>query len=88
MADEQFLIEHERPGCIGCGACTAVCPQFWEMAADGKSDLKDAERIEENGEIIREQLTVTDLNGHKEAADACPVNVIHVTNKTTSEKLI
>lgn len=35
-------IIHDRKICIGCGACAAVCPDFWEMADDGKSDLKGA----------------------------------------------
>lgn len=32
----------ERPKCIGCGSCAALCPDFWEMAEDGKSFLKNS----------------------------------------------
>lgn len=77
-----YRIVHDRPGCIGCGACAAVCPDFWEMAGDGKSDLKGAKAKGNNFE-----LGIDDLACNKDAADACPVNVIHVFDKT-GKKLI
>ena len=38
-------IIHEREKCIGCGACAAVCPEFWEMKGDGKSHLKKSSKV-------------------------------------------
>jgi len=78
-----YKIEHDRPGCIGCGACAAVHPEAWIMAEDGKSDLAGSKHIEENGEIIKEELEISDdvFQQHKEAADVCPVNVIHIKDK-------
>ena len=56
-----FKIDHDRPNCIGCGACAAVAPEFWEMSAvDGKSDVKGSAREEDAGEIVRESLDITD----------------------------
>ena len=86
----QFKIEHDRPNCIACGACAAVTPQFWEMSpADGKSDIKGSERIMNGSEIILEKLQIEekDFTTNKEAADACPVNVIHLF-KENGEKII
>ncbi len=85
-----YKIDHDRPNCIGCGACAAVAPEFWEMSAfDGKSDVKGSQREEDGGEIVRETLDIDDANytKNKEAADCCPVNVIHLIN-AKGEKII
>ena len=42
---------HEREKCIGCGACAAVCPDFWEMSDDGKSVLKGGKKAGSNFEL-------------------------------------
>ena len=72
----KYKIEHDRDNCIGCGACVAVNEENWEMADDGKSKSKKNEFDEE------------DLPKEKEAAEACPVNVIHIVNTETNEKII
>jgi ferredoxin len=64
---------HEREKCIGCGACAAVCPDFWEMGDDGKSVLKGGKKIGKNFE-----LTVKDAGCCKDAENTCPVQCIHV----------
>ncbi|HLD57622.1 MAG TPA: ferredoxin [archaeon] len=87
MAD--FKIEHDRPGCIGCGACAAVAPEFWTMSpADGKSDLVGSKHIKEGDNIVKEELEMVDLKNNREAADCCPVNVIHILDLKTGQKLI
>ena len=84
-----FKIDHDRPGCIGCGACAAVAPQFWKMSdADGKSDLIGSQEIKEGDTITREQLEMDDLKNNREAADSCPVNVIHIIDMKTGQKII
>lgn len=86
-----YTIDHDRPNCIGCGACAAVAPEFWEMSAlDGKSDVKDSQHEEDVGEIVREKLDINDehYTKNREAADCCPVNVIHLINRETGEKII
>jgi ferredoxin len=64
---------HERDKCIGCGACTAVCSKFWEMADDGKSKLKGGKKKGNNFE-----LEVKGAACNKDAASSCPVQCIHV----------
>jgi ferredoxin len=64
----------EREKCIGCGSCAALCPKYWEMAEDGKSRLLNSTKnVEGNFE-----LEVVDIECNQEAADSCPVKVIHV----------
>jgi ferredoxin len=64
---------HEREKCIGCGACTAVCSEFWKMGDDGKSVLKGGKKAGKNFE-----LRVKEADCNKDAESACPVQCIHV----------
>lgn len=64
----------QRDKCIGCGTCVAVCPGFWQMASDGKSDLKGAKDAGAN----KFELETQDAGCNKEAASSCPVQVITV----------
>ena len=76
-----FKIEHDKANCIGCGACTAVCSQFFEMEGD-KSHLIGSKA---GGPYSGgEELEVADKDQPKvlEAAKSCPVNVIHVLDKS------
>lgn len=50
--------------CIGCGACTAVCPEVFDLNADGL-----AENI--LGDVPAELEDAA-----KEAAESCPVGAI------------
>jgi len=80
-----YILQHDRPNCIGCAACEAVAPEFWEMNQDGKSDIKRGKNLE-NG---CQELEIDEKNyaENKEAADSCPVNVIHLVNKKTGERI-
>ncbi len=66
-------VVHKREECIGCGACTAICPDHWEMGDDGKAQLKDANK---NGEQFEKEVSEAECN--KDAADSCPVPCIFV----------
>jgi len=67
-------VTHEREKCIGCGTCVAVCPDFWTMDSDGKSRLKGSKDVG-NGVF---ELEVDDPGCCKDAASACPVQIIKV----------
>jgi len=86
MADKKYKMEHNRPECIGCGACAAVAPDFWEMNDDGKSDIVNAKDREDGWQEM--DLEEKDFEQNKEAAESCPVNVIHLTDNETDEKII
>jgi len=83
----KFTIKFDREGCIGAGSCEAACPKFWKLQEDGKADLNISKRNEDNTEQTRD-IEESDLSCNLEAAQACPVNVIHIFNKETNEKLI
>ncbi len=82
----KYKIEHDRPNCIGCAACASVNPDFWVMDADGKSDIVGGKKLP-NGE---EELDIEDkdFKSNKEAADVCPVNVIHIRDKEQNKRII
>jgi len=84
----KYKIEHNRPNCIGCGACVSTCPDFWEMSPDGKSTLKGSKQSRVNKDWSELEIDQNDYDCNKRAADACPVNVIHMTNLETKEKVI
>lgn len=83
---KKYQLQHDRPNCIGCAACAAVAPDFWVMNEDGKSDIVGCKKKDDE----REELSIgeKDYKANKEAADSCPVNVIHIINEETGEKII
>ena len=72
----KYVVKHDRTNCIGCAACEAVCSKHWEMSGDGKSDLKNG--IKGENDLISLEITEEELQCNKEAAESCPVNVIHI----------
>jgi len=82
----KFMVKHDRENCIGCGACANVYPEDWEMNEDGKSSFKKGKRLDDGSE--EGNIPDDHYDGNKEAAEACPVNVIHIINKETKEKII
>ena len=86
FAMAKFLLEHNRPDCIGCGACAAVAPEFWEMNDDGKSDITDGKDRDDAWQ--EREIEEKDFETNKHAAESCPVNVIHLKNADTGEKTI
>lgn len=78
----EFKIIHDRPSCIGCGVCAAVNPDHWVMSSeDGKSNVVGSKEVGTN-----EVLEIEELSKDLEAAEACPVNCIHLYKK--EKKLI
>ena len=71
----KYKIVFDKPNCIGCSACTSVCDN-WEMKDDGKSYPKKTD------------LDDNDFKKNLEAAQTCPVNVIHIVESATKKKVI
>jgi ferredoxin len=70
----KFKILHFKEECISCGACAAICPEFWEMDEEGMAQLKESKPVEGHWERIIETEDARSRN--QEAADACPVTII------------
>ena len=76
---EQHKVLHFKKDCISCGACAAISPNFFEMDPQGLAELKgsstnvDHQELDLDTEEARAQC--------QEAADVCPVNIIHVKKK-------
>jgi ferredoxin len=58
------MVSVDEKTCIGCGACTAICPEVFEMK-NGKASVKKS----------KEKSKIPCI---KEAADSCPVNAIKI----------
>ena len=85
--DSAYLIKHDKPNCIGCAACESVAPDFWVMNAEGdKADIVGGTNKDDDSQEL--DIEEKDFTTNKEAADSCPVNVIHIINKKTGEKII
>ena len=82
----KFKIDHDRPNCIGCAACVAMSPNHWIMDDDGKSNIINGKKLDNGCEEL--DIEDNDFEAHHEAAECCPVNVIHLVDKETGKKII
>lgn len=69
-------VVHSIKDCIGCGACAAIAPKHWKMGDDGKSQLIDSKRVDED--TTEKEVMEKDLTDNEEAAQSCPTNAIHI----------
>ncbi len=79
----KFRVEIDHNVCQGFGACVELCSKFELSDEDGKSHFVGAKKGS-NGEAVE----LEELECHKQAAEACPFNAIHIINLETNEKLI
>lgn len=70
-------IIHQKGKCIDCGACAAVCPQFWKIGEDEKASVIGSNFGTEKGEKI-EVLEIKEVACNREAINVCPVNCIRI----------
>lgn len=80
----KYTIQHFKEQCISCGACAAITPDFWEMDEDGLAELKGSVRKGDHAELDIDTEEARAMN--QEAADVCPVNIIHVKEKKDENK--
>ena len=65
----------DREGCIGCGACEALCPEVFKLLEDGKSSIVEKYRSGELGKGEVEEDLITCVENAK---TSCPVEVISI----------
>ena len=84
---KRYKIVYDREGCIGAAACVAAYPERWNLMDDGKADVKDGTKNDDN--TVQElEFTEEEFQKMMDAAQACPVNVIHIVDLETGERLI
>lgn len=67
-----------RDECISCGTCVDVCPEFFELGGeDNFSQVIEAYRIA--GDRSEGEPTPDLEERIQEAADLCPVQIIHLS---------
>jgi ferredoxin len=72
----KYKVLHYKSECIGCGACAAICPEFWEMDDEGISKLRNSISVDDHFELEITSESIKAMN--QEAADACPAQVIKI----------
>lgn len=73
-------IIHQRKKCIGCGACTVVCPKLWKIDQDGRASLVSHE-AQYDLETDEGTLEVKEIDCAQDAADVCPSQCILIIKK-------
>ena len=84
---KKYKVELDREGCIGAAACVAVDSENWELVEDGKVDLKNSTQDQKTKFFVRE-IDESELQKWKEAAESCPVLVIHIVDLDTGKRII
>ena len=56
----------DRDLCIGCGVCTQMCPEVFEMDSENIAKVQENANPDDHAQAV------------KDAADACPVEAIIV----------
>lgn len=86
---KKYRIIYNRPDCIGAGACVTMHDKRWVMnPADDRADLIGGKKVSDNPEVWELEFTEEELEQFKESAYVCPVNVIHIIEVETGNKII
>ncbi|HDP74213.1 MAG TPA: ferredoxin [Candidatus Woesearchaeota archaeon] len=64
MAKYKIIFHEEK--CIGCGACSSVCPGNWELSGEKVKPLN---------------TDLDELKCNSEAKEICPVGAIEITEQ-------
>ncbi|MFW6048274.1 MAG: ferredoxin [Candidatus Natronoplasma sp.] len=70
-----FKIEIDQETCIGCGTCSAICPEIFELDEENKSQIVEKYR-EENANIGK---VSEDIGCAGDAEKSCPVDAIKIS---------
>lgn len=74
----QLKIIHDRDNCIGCNSCVTIAPQNWFMDEKiGKAKLVGSQK---KGRVYVAEIFEIDKEANQMAAQACPMQIIKVSN--------
>ncbi len=85
---KKYIIKYDRDNCIGAAACVAVQPDEWKIVDDGKADFLNSKADDKLKNWFYKEIDESELAKFKEAAEVCPVNVIHIFDKDTGQKIL
>ncbi len=70
-------VKIDREECISCESCWTVCPEFFQQnPTDNWSEV--VPKYQTGGDPASGEAPTDLLDKVKEAADSCPVTIIHV----------
>ena len=85
---KKYKVVYDRKDCIGAIACTAVSKMgVIKEGWDSKADMVGSES-KQNNDVQEKIIDETELQDMMEAARVCPVNVIHIYDLESGEKII
>lgn len=101
---KKYKVVYDRANCIGVLSCVAFYPERWSIGSDNKADLIGGQKVEgeklegekqlgsgqdqANADTWVLEFTEEELERLKSSAEVCPVNVIHIYNLETGEKMV
>lgn len=74
----KFKVEVDREKCQGFGACVELCPNSFYFGDDGKSKIRGAEEVVDEGRNVKDVAEVDDIGCFKQAEGSCPFSAIKV----------
>ncbi len=76
MGTKKIRVTQRHTDCIGCGACVMAAPRQWAMDPEEGKAVLIGGRVE--GELMTVEIDAEDVQANREAAMACPVQIITV----------
>ena len=84
---KKYKVVYARNECIGAAACTAVSTSWViKEGGDGKADLIGSQN--KPNDIQEKIIDEKEFEHMLESARVCPVNIIHIYDAETGEKII
>ncbi len=84
---KKYRIVFDRGSCIGAAVCAATDEANFRMNPDGKADLLGGKQ-DKGAWVTIVLLDEKEKKKLLEAAQGCPVNVIHVFDAETGKQLV
>lgn len=69
---------YDRGKCIGCGSCSVVCSDSWDIEKDGKAVLKKGKLNPKTAKYEVSFEWSDELGCNSDATEVCPVGAIIV----------